>query len=207
MKNVLLILVTLGCTSVALDAHAQDVKRGADAYKLCASCHGFKGEGNQLINAPALAGQEHWYLDRQLKNFRDGLRGSASDDAHGQRMAQTMMAVDGDDNIADIVAYIGTLSKTSPAATLNGNADAGRTLYTPCAACHGASGEGNMALNAPALAAMQDWYQLSQLQKFADGTRGRIPGDVYGMQMAPMVATLADEQAMRDVIAYVISLQ
>lgn len=207
MKNVLLVLLALGSVCQTLDAVAQDTKRGADAYKLCAGCHGFKAEGNELINAPALAGQEDWYLERQLENFRDGIRGSVSDDVHGQRMAQTMMAVDGDREIADIVAYIGTLSRISPASTLGGDTDAGRALYTPCAACHGANGEGNVTLNAPALATMQDWYQLAQLKKFADGTRGRAPGDVYGMQMAPMVATLTDEQAMRDVIAYVTSLQ
>ena len=54
---------------------------------------------------------------------------------------------------------------------------------------------------------MSDWYQVSQLNNYKAGFRGRHPDDVYGQQMAPMVAILPDEQAMKDVVAYITSLQ
>lgn len=207
MKHLCLVMLGIGLVVFSADGYAQNAKHGADAYKLCASCHGFKGEGNRLVNAPSLAGQEDWYLDRQIKNFRDRIRGSSNDDVHGRTMANMAMAIGEDDDVADIVAYIRTLPVAVVEASIAGDVDSGRAHYAPCAACHGAAGEGNPALNAPALVTMQDWYQLAQLQKFKSGHRGANPADVYGMQMAPMAAVLADEQAMRDVVAYIISLQ
>jgi len=191
----------------APDATAQDVDHGKVDYKLCASCHGFQGEGNQLVNAPALAGQEAWYLDRQLQNFRGGVRGGNAGDTHGNTMALMSKGLDSDEKIADIVAYIGTLPAADPASTVDGDTNKGAELYKTCAACHGTKAEGNAMLNAPALTAIDDWYQLRQLQAFKDGIRGAHPKDIYGQQMRPMASTLADEQAMRDVIAYINSLQ
>lgn len=191
----------------AVDGQAQDVGHGKDDYKLCASCHGFNGAGNQLVNAPALAGQESWYLQRQLHNFRDGIRGAASSDTHGQSMALMTRGLTSDDTIADIVAYIGTLPKAKPASTVKGDKDNGKSQYATCAACHGMSAEGNATLNAPALAAIDDWYQLRQLQLFKDGSRGAHADDVYGQQMRPMAAVLVDDKAMRDVVAYISSLK
>lgn len=200
-------LVILGLAVFSVDGHAEDAKQGASSYKLCASCHGLKGEGSQLVNAPALAGQEDWYLERQIENFRTGVRGSESDDRHGQTMAKMTMALGDQADVADLVAYIGTLPIPNNPLTLAGDANNGKALYTTCAACHGAAGEGNRALNAPALSTMQDWYQVAQLEKFRNGTRGANNADVYGMQMAPMVSVLPDAAAMRDVVAYVNSLQ
>jgi cytochrome c oxidase subunit 2 len=191
----------------APDAPAQDVDHGKDDYKLCASCHGFSGTGNQLVNAPALAGQESWYLQRQLYNFRAGIRGAASDDTHGQSMALMTRGLTSDDTIADIVAYIGTLPEAKPPITVTGDKDNGKNLYATCAACHGVSAEGNATLNAPALATIDDWYQLRQLRLFKDGSRGAHADDVYGQQMRPMAAVLADDNAMRDVVAYISSLR
>lgn len=191
----------------ALDGQAQDVNHGKDDYKLCASCHGFNGAGNQLVNAPALAGQESWYLQRQLVNFRAGIRGAASGDTHGQSMALMTRGLTSDDTIADIVAYIGTLPKAKPAVTITGDKANGKSQYATCAACHGVSAEGNATLNAPALATIDDWYQLRQLQLFRDGSRGAHADDVYGQQMRPMAAVLADDKAMRDVVTYISSLR
>jgi cytochrome c oxidase subunit 2 len=191
----------------APDAAAQDVDHGKDDYKLCASCHGFDAAGSKLVNAPALAGQEAWYLERQIKNFRAGIRGNNDGDTHGQAMALMTRGLESDQTIMDIVAYIGTLPAANPASTVAGDKDDGRDQYATCAACHGANGEGNAALNAPALTNLDDWYQLRQLQLFRDGSRGAHAQDVYGQQMRPMAATLADEKAMRDVVAYISSLK
>ena len=44
---------------------------------------------------------------------------------------------------------------------------------------------------------------LAQLKKFKEGIRGAHPKDITGMQMRPMAMILPDEQAMKDVIAYI----
>ena len=87
-----------------------------------------------------------------------------------------------------------------------GDVAAGKTLYASCAACHGASGEGNVALNAPKLSGQGGWYLARQLQQFKQGARGTHEKDTFGKMMAPMAATLADDKAVADVVAYVASL-
>lgn len=88
-------------------------------------------------------------------------------------------------------------------ARVEGNAAAGEQAYAVCAACHGAQGEGNPALNAPKLAGQGDWYLKRQLQYFKSGARGAHEKDTFGKMMAPMAATLADEAAIDNVVAYI----
>jgi cytochrome c oxidase subunit 2 len=86
------------------------------------------------------------------------------------------------------------------------DATAGQALYAVCSACHGAVGEGNEMLNAPKLTGMQTWYLRRQILNFKHGLRGADPGDTFGAQMAPMAATLVDEAAINNVVAYIASL-
>lgn len=89
---------------------------------------------------------------------------------------------------------------------LAGDVNAGRAFYTVCGACHGAEGEGNLALNAPKLAGQEGWYLRQQIKYFQNGVRGSHPDDVYGLQMAPMAATLANEVTLNNVIAFIQTL-
>jgi cytochrome c oxidase subunit 2 len=50
---------------------------------------------------------------------------------------------------------------------------------------------------------MSDWYLATQLKNFQEGVRGSHPQDMYGPQMALMSATLADDQAINDLVAYI----
>lgn len=207
MRILTIASLTVGLALFAAESLAQNVAHGAEDYKLCASCHGFKGEGNALVNAPALASQEDWYLDRQIRNFRDGIRGTSKDDVHGQAMALMTRGLKTDEMIADIVAYIGKLPAPNLQETVDGDAARGKTHYSACAACHGAAGEGNPALNAPALATTDDWYQERQLTLFKAGHRGAHAKDIYGQQMRPMAGVLVDDAAIRDVVSYINSLK
>jgi cytochrome c oxidase subunit 2 len=47
---------------------------------------------------------------------------------------------------------------------------------------------------------------LRQLQAFKHGVRGTSELDVNGKQMAPMAQTLVDDNAMKNVVAYIASL-
>lgn len=196
----------MGVIWVCTSANTLGADRGAELYKICAACHGFKAEGNQASNSPSLSGQSRWYLERQVNNFRDGMRGNIANDPNGLRMAQMTQTLTSAEDVSDVVSYILTLPKANLVSTVSADTDKGKTLYATCAACHGANAEGNQALNAPALVVLDDWYQLDQLQKFKDGRRGAHSNDIYGQQMAPMAKLLADEQAMRDVVAYITSL-
>jgi len=91
-------------------------------------------------------------------------------------------------------------------ARVPGDAVLGKASYSVCAACHGAQGEGNSALNAPKLSGQADWYMKRQLQYFKTGIRGTNDKDVFGKTMAPMAATLNDEAAIDNVIAYIKTL-
>jgi cytochrome c oxidase subunit 2 len=87
-----------------------------------------------------------------------------------------------------------------------GDATAGASFYAVCSACHGAQGEGNAALHAPKLAGQTDWYLARQLKNFKGGARGTDEHDVNGRTMAPMAATLPDDAAIADVVAYIKTL-
>ena len=83
----------------------------------------------------------------------------------------------------------------------------GAKHYNQCASCHGANGEGNKALNAPKLINQQDWYMVRQLKGFKEGLRGTHPKDVYGMRMRPMSMTLTDDEAINNVVSYIVTFK
>jgi cytochrome c oxidase subunit 2 len=87
-----------------------------------------------------------------------------------------------------------------------GNAAIGAAQYTVCAACHGQQGEGVASMNAPKIAGQSAWYLKRQLQNYKSGARGAHADDTFGRQMAPMAATLANEAAIDNVIAYIQTL-
>ena len=176
---------------------------GKAAYMICSTCHGNEGEGNPAMHSPALAGQEDWYLKRQINDFKDGVRGTHADDLYGMQMRPMAMTLTDDAKIDEVVAYISSLPAPHPVSTLGGDVAKGAAAYMLCAACHGADAEGNVALNAPALADLPDWYMVTQLQHFKAGVRGADPKDTFGMQMRPMAMTIADEAAMADLAAFI----
>jgi cytochrome c553 len=87
-----------------------------------------------------------------------------------------------------------------------GDAAAGEKLYGSCIACHGADGEGNAAMNSPALGGQNEAYLVRQLNHFKTGARGADPADITGAQMRGMAATLADDAAVGNVAAYIAGL-
>jgi cytochrome c oxidase subunit 2 len=79
----------------------------------------------------------------------------------------------------------------------------GENLYRVCAACHGENAEGNADTRAPRLAGQFEWYLAQQLRNFRAGLRGTDPDDTNGTVMKPMAVMLADDQAVDDVVAYI----
>jgi cytochrome c oxidase subunit 2 len=186
---------------------AADPAAGAAQYAVCMACHGPSGEGNAALNAPRIAGQEAGYVRRQLRAFRNGLRGVHIDDTYGKQMLPFAAMLPDEGAIRNVSAYIAELPGHESEATVAGDAKRGRSLYTTCAACHGTRGQGNWALNAPRLADMSDWYLVRQLGNFQHGIRGAHRQDYYGWQMATMADSLADETAINDIVAYINTLK
>ncbi len=86
-----------------------DGGKGKAAYATCAACHGPDGSGVEAMNAPPLAGQADWYLERQLQAYKSGLRGTNEKDAFGAQMRPMAMMLATDEAVLDIIAYLATL--------------------------------------------------------------------------------------------------
>jgi len=202
---VVLLLVTAG-TSLPVEA-AGDPERGKQLYALCAACHGPNAEGIPALNAPANAGQDPWYMTRQLKNFRAGIRGAHPDDTFGAQMRPMAMVLATDAQIADVVAYINSLDLPDPPQTVDGDVELGKQAYETCIPCHGEFGEGAQSLDAPRLSNQHDWYIVRQLENFNAGIRGGHQNDIYGAQMRIMSQMLESDERIRAVAAYIASLE
>lgn len=174
-------------------------------FDICQGCHGVYAQGNAELGAPRIAGLDPRYIGRQLADFRDGRRGAAAGDAFGAQMVQIAAMLD-DTAIGRLSAYVGAMPEVTAPATLSADAKAGQAAYATCAACHGANGEGGAAFDAPRLAGMSDWYLERQFAAFAAGRRGVAANDERGAAMRGIAATVAGEQAVRDVIAHAVSL-
>lgn len=189
-----------------LDRPAPDATAGQALYPMCSACHGAQGEGNEMLNAPRLAGQNGWYLKRQLKNFQQGLRGANAGDSFGAQMAPMAAILVDDTAINNVVAYITAMPDSKPPATISGDVARGEDIFITCKACHGPDGQGIWALNAPRLNGINDWYIARQLENYKQGIRGSHPQDLYGKQMTLMAGVLRDDQAIKDIVAYINTL-
>lgn len=183
--------------------------RGEQIYDTCVPCHGTNGLGNARIGAPEIAGLPKWYVVAQLTKFKGGIRGAHPDDDAGQRMRPMARSLYRNGDVESVAEYVATLKPEKPHVTMpGGDVNAGQTRFTSvCIACHGPEAAGTEALGAPPLNHQADWYMFAQLQKFKSGMRGAHPDDGMGAQMRAMAMTLEDTTAMKDVIAYIRTLQ
>lgn len=182
---------------------AANAVTGKALYATCAACHGANAEGNSALNAPKLSGLGAWYLERQLKLFKAGARGTHEKDVFGKMMAPMAATLADDAAIADVAAYIASLPDTPAAPTIKGDAQRGAQRFATCAACHGDDGRGIAATNAPRLQGMSDWYMATQLRHFRDGVRGGHANDIHGAQMGLVAGMLNDDAAIGDILAYI----
>ena len=181
---------------------AGDAEAGKALYAPCVACHGANGEGNPALNSPGIAGQSESYLARQLWDFKKGNRGAAEGDTIGAQMRPMAMELPDGQAIASVAAYIASLPPSDPAATVEGDADNGRKLYTSkCGACHGGQGWGNEALFTPRLSIIGDAYLIRQVKNFQNGLRGAKQDAQYGKQMA-MMAKVVTEEELVDIAAF-----
>ena len=209
LRNSLTMMTALVALLGSVGAWAGDAEAGKALYPVCTACHGPAGQGNQAMNAPKLAGQEAWYIVKQMQLFQNDARGTAPGDMQGMQMAAMAKGpqLASEQALQNLAAYIGTFPEEPVASTVSGDVEAGKAAYMVCAACHGDKAQGNEAMAGPRLAGQNDWYLVNQIKKFKQGQRGYHDMDLGGRQMRPMVATLADDAAINNVVAYINSLQ
>ena len=183
---------TVALLALAALAAAPSVARAGEPLEACADCHGGALAGDQANSAPNLSVLPAWYVERQLRNYQRGLR---AEDGHTH-------ALDGD-HLAAATTQVAAVPARNAAPVLGGDADRGSDLYRTCATCHGDRGQGNQSFNAPPLAGQNDWYLVRQLENYQAGRRGGAPGDIWGAQMRASTAVLADQAAVRDVVAHI----
>ena len=210
--NVIAIAVLALSLAAPALAEGEDLRAGAEIFDTCVPCHGAAGQGDALGKGPAIAGLPQWYVEATLRKFMSGGRGAHPHHYEGLRMrpmSRSLMDREGpiDSKVKDVSAYVASMPKVPQPHTVDGNAETGKSLYTPCIACHGPNGQGNQALNGPPLAGQTDWYLVQSIQKFQRGLRGGDPKkDPIGALMRPMSMTLTSEQQVRDVVAYIRTL-
>jgi cytochrome c553 len=198
------------------------------------------------MHAPNLTVQGGSYLLEQLRHFAHGIRGGPTD-FYGWQMNGRAKALPDDSALRDVVAFIETLPRARASPMVTGNVAHGRELYSVCASCHGARGEGSAGVAGgapavasggapavsgggstvsgggssvsgggssapvgpvPALAGLDDYYQLAQLEAFTSGARGtKKDDDPQGAIMRAAAAGISSKEAARDVVAYIATLQ
>jgi cytochrome c553 len=153
-----------------------DVANGKSLYEgLCASCHGAQAFGGGEPVTPALAGQLQVYLIKQLVDFAEGDRSAPE-----MHRIVALKRITSPQAMRDLATYMQRLAP-NPRPEVGDGKDlaAGRRYYDGlCAACHGASGEGNEKHATPSLQHQHYSYLLMQSRRLAVGHRYSVPVEV-----------------------------
>jgi cytochrome c oxidase subunit II len=206
-KTFPLLLSCLGLALIAAQARAEPGPTTAQQlYFSCTSCHGERGEGSEAIHAPAIAGQHPAYLSRQLRHFRDGLRGRHPQDTYGRQMALMAANLQSDEEIDILASYVASFPAPPAAATGDTVSEKGAALYASCAACHGPNGSGNASLMSPRIGGLERLYIATQLRNYSRSVRAYSPKDTAGQQMRAALGALGTEADIEAVSAYVSNL-
>jgi cytochrome c553 len=159
----------------------------------CQRCHGTKGEGKPSEDAPRLAGQPRFYLEKQLGDFVDGTRRS-------EKMTPVARALSEEQREAAAAYYASLYTVPYPEAPdgdptlvrqggiLSAIGDADREIGA-CEICHADVGVG-IAPSFPYIAGQYADYTERQLRAWKQGTRRNDPLDV----MAEIAERLSDEE-------------
>jgi cytochrome c553 len=193
----LMALVYAGAAAAAApQAPKADLARGQQiATTVCAACHGANGVSVAPAN-PHLAGQDAWYIQRQLAAFKAGTRVNP--------IMQGMAAGLTPEDMLSVGAYYSQQKPAQGMARDKALADRGQKIWRAgvkattvpaCAGCHGAAGRG-IAAQYPALAGQYPELLYSWLKAFSTGERAH---EAMGLVASKM--TEADMKAVAEYAA------
>jgi cytochrome c oxidase subunit 2 len=111
INDVIAYIKTLNPPKVEATIEGGNVENGMAYYNMvCGACHGPGAVGIESLNSPRLIGMQDWYLERQLNNFRQGIRGKEEGDTFGAQMQQIAESIPDDQTVADLIAYLNSLN-------------------------------------------------------------------------------------------------
>ena len=197
-------VIFLICSLFALPGFAQ--KSGKKAYEIsCQNCHGANGAGGKdHLQGPNLTILKKEYFMQQFKAILDGKRKGPGTVNMLKTLKDSKLT---DKEIMAAAEYAVKLPEARPNHKKFGDAKKGKDKYVACLHCHGDKAQGytNPGLPAPRLVGQSDFYIVDMLKSFKAGHRGNdTPG---GMQMKAMSMTLATEEDMKNVAAYIRSFE
>ena len=156
--------VLTGVVRAGDDMPTGDPSAGKNKFATCAGCHAIPGYANAYPNyhVPRLGGQHPDYIIAALKAYQTGDRSHPTMHANAFPLSEQ--------DIRNIAAYVAGFTSTAPAQPVQGDAAAGKTKSTACAACHGA--DGNSPTPAfPRIAGQHPDYLLQALFDYKAGKR------------------------------------
>lgn len=178
--------------------------------RVCSACHGMDGGGKAELKSPAIAALPEYYAKNQIASFREGRRGHHPEDTQSFLMGSIAKQLTPAQAEA-VVAYLTKMPRTIPADiekdVKNADLANGQMLFQErCMECHRYNASGEIAFASPPLIGQQAWYMMAQIAKFKNGQRGTVKGDVNGAKMVLSSNFIEDEQMLRDIVAYIVSL-
>ncbi|HIP76172.1 MAG TPA: cytochrome c4 [Psychromonas hadalis] len=186
MNKLLIAAITILCFSSFTHAKG-DPEAGKEKSATCTACHGVDGNSPSDLY-PKIAGQHASYLEKQIKEFKTGVRNDP--------IMLGMTAMLSDQDIADLTAYYSQQPETQET-TAPEIAEPGQKLYMggdikrgilACTACHGPRGMGLELAKFPKISSQHPAYIKLQLEKFRTKARNN---DTNSM-MTDVAAKLTD---------------
>jgi cytochrome c553 len=208
MRLMMLVALSLGLGSAAALADPREIALGQrlaqggvlPPEQTCSRCHGALGEGKPEKDAPRLAGQPRFYLEKQLRDFAAGTRQSGE-------MAPVARALSAAQRGAAAAYFASLWSVTYPpppegdplmiqaGGVLSAIGDPQRDIRA-CEICHADAGVG-IAPSFPYLAGQYAAYTERQLRAWREGSRQNDPLGVMAE-----IAERLDERQIRALALY-----
>ena len=92
-----------------------DPAAGEESFRdFCMECHRYNGHGELAFKSAPIAALPDWYISAQIFKFLDGRRGYHPHDEAGHKMQKMALRPESKEQLANIIAYITTLSKEYP---------------------------------------------------------------------------------------------
>jgi cytochrome c553 len=197
-----LVILLFCTTAVFADDSEEDIKQrigsgdpvaGKEKSALCQSCHGEEGI-SATPNLPKLAGQYAAYIQKQMKNFKEGSRKDPV-------MSDNATTGTNDQDLLDISAYFASMKKMKSAKPAINKAGEARFLSegNGCVNCHGVNGKGLAPNNpaAPLIGGQYKDYLVKQIKDFRSGDRDNEPSGIM-----PMITSMLSDAEIEDVARY-----
>lgn len=163
--------------------------------QVCAHCHGANGQGNEELHSPSITGLPAWYIEEQVRKFRDGSRGFHPEDLPGRQMRAISLTLT-DVRIAEAAATVAAMPVRPTEPPPPGfDPEAARYRYAnECMECHRYNGKGEIVFHSAPLVTLNRSYLRRQLMNYRSGRRGTTGGDLYGAKMVEKMKNLTDAE-------------